>query len=121
MIKIDVEGYEGEVLRDVWRTIERWRPNLFVEIRPRMLAENYTVDGILKFLWTHYADVELYQLAQWQSIVSKVLSRCFEAGRIDALQSRDIVISRCEQGLQDTFWAVCRSPDGVDRRRTGYS
>jgi FkbM family methyltransferase len=111
VIKIDVEGYEGEVLRGARKAIERWRPNLFVEIHPRMMAENHTVDGLFEFLSRYYTNVKLYQPARSQSMPGKIMARYFGVGSVESLPSREIVASHCRQGLQNTFWAVCRSSD----------
>ena len=51
LIKIDVEGFELHVLRGAAKTIERFRPKLFVEIDPAYLAEfGSSVDGVEEFL-----------------------------------------------------------------------
>ncbi len=39
MVKIDVEGHEGKVLRGGLKTIRRFRPILIVEINPSALSE----------------------------------------------------------------------------------
>jgi len=41
LIKIDVEGAEGEVVRGAWRTIERWRPHIVFEMTPDMAGSDY--------------------------------------------------------------------------------
>lgn len=118
VIKIDVEGYEGEVLRGARKTIERWKPNLFVEIHPRMMTGNHTVDGVFDFLWAYYANVELYQPARNQSALRKMMSRYFGLGSVEALPSREVVASLSQRGLQDTFWAICRSRRDAGRPET---
>ena len=44
-LKIDVEGYEGEVIAGAIETIRRWKPCICVEQKPRKLAQNYKLDG----------------------------------------------------------------------------
>lgn len=108
MIKIDVEGYEGEVLAGARRVIERCKPRLFVEIHPRMLAPGHTVDSLFDFLFGHYGDVRLYQPARVQGAFAKLASRYLGLGAVEAMASRDDVASRSRAGTQDTFWAICR-------------
>lgn len=117
VIKIDVEGFEGEVLSGARRSIERWRPSLFLEIHPALLPANHTVDGIFEFLQRYYANITLYQPARNQSLARKVMSRYFGAGVIEVLPSLDAVASLCARGQQETFWAVCR-PSAVTGTRT---
>jgi FkbM family methyltransferase len=108
MIKIDVEGYEGEVLAGARRTIERCKPRLFVEIHPRMLATGHTVDSLFDFLFGNYGDVRLYEPARVQGAFAKLASRYLGLGAVEAMASRDDVASRSRAGAQDTFWAICR-------------
>jgi FkbM family methyltransferase len=42
LIKIDVEGFEMEVLRGASKTLERWRPTMFVEIDNNFLTRQNT-------------------------------------------------------------------------------
>lgn len=44
-IKIDCEGYEHLVVLGAKETIERWRPTMIVEQKPRKLAQNYGAHG----------------------------------------------------------------------------
>ena len=109
-IKIDVEGYEGEVLAGARGIIERWRPHLFVEIHPALLAPGHTVDALFDFLFRYYEQVTLHEPARRQSFGRKIASRYLGIGAIETLPSREVVAARARQGRQDTFWAVCRSP-----------
>lgn len=107
-IKIDVEGYEGEVLEGARRIIERCKPRLFVEIHPRMLAPGHTVDSLFDFLYGRYGDVRLYEPARIQGAFAKLASRYLDLGSVQAMSSREEVASRSKSGIQDTFWAICR-------------
>ena len=42
-MKLDVEGHELDVLKGAKRTVERWRPNLLVEIEQRHLSFPMTI------------------------------------------------------------------------------
>ena len=107
MIKIDVEGYEGEVLAGAESTIKQCRPNLFVEIHPTLMYEKYTVDGILEFLQSYYSDIKFYQPAVRQTMTQK-LGRYVGRPNIEE-HTREAVLAACRDGTQPTFWAICRS------------
>lgn len=106
MVKIDVEGYEGEVLAGAESTIKRWQPNLFVEIHPRMMQAGHSALGVLDFLHRHYPDVRLYEPSRKQGFAQKFSERYLGRG-VSPIAEGDAAKS-CRQGTQDTFWAVCR-------------
>lgn len=44
-LKIDVEGFEHEVLAGARETVRKWLPTIIVEQKPRKLGENYGIAG----------------------------------------------------------------------------
>ena len=50
-IKIDVQSFELFVLKGGRRTLERFRPVLFLEVAPHWMAKSYDYREIYEFLW----------------------------------------------------------------------
>jgi FkbM family methyltransferase len=109
MIKIDVEGYEGEVLAGAKETIRRERPAMFIEIHPALLPQGHSVQGILDFLDAYYENIEIYQPVRHRLLREKLAARYLNRGSIVKLNDREAVLAACEQGQQDTFWAICQA------------
>ena len=73
VIKIDVEGWEWEVLKGARKTLERYRPCLFLSLHPPALNELGVSDGAvlswleeLGYKWQTIArDHEVHVLAKW--------------------------------------------------------
>jgi len=73
VIKIDVEGWEWEVLKGARRTLERYRPCLLLSLHPPALTELGVSDGAvlswleeLGYKWQTIArDHEVHVLAKW--------------------------------------------------------
>jgi FkbM family methyltransferase len=59
-MKIDVEGYEKEVITGAFSTIEKSRPNILVEIEQRHLKED-SIDDVFK--WIEHIGYQGYFLA----------------------------------------------------------
>jgi FkbM family methyltransferase len=112
LIKIDVEGYEEEVLLGATKTLQAHRPALFVEIHPGLMTHGRSAEKVIDFLAHYDPAVEFYQPARSRSMLRKTLSRYFPPSGVERLPGREAVIDLCRRGLQDTFWAVCRAGRG---------
>jgi FkbM family methyltransferase len=106
-VKIDVEGYEGQVLAGARRRLREHRPVLLVEIHPGFLAPPSTVDGILAELGEIQPRIELLEIAPQHSFGEKVLARYL--GRpVRRIPDRDSLLADCRAGRrEEPFWAVC--------------
>jgi FkbM family methyltransferase len=104
-IKIDVEGYELDVLRGAMTLIERQRPNLFIEVHPRFQSDPVGVRRLLELVSTYYPDPVVYKKRE-ESLFRKIAGRYFglsgfKASRVDA----DLT------AYPEIFWLAC-SADG---------
>jgi FkbM family methyltransferase len=106
-VKIDVEGFEGQVLAGARRLLRDDRPVLFVEIHPGFLAAPYTVDGILGLLAEHYPKVQLFEIAPQVGLLAKLKARYLGMG-IRQVPDRESLLADCLGGRrEEPFWAVC--------------
>ena len=59
-IKIDVEGYEGEVLRGMKKTILSCSPSILIEVHPGMIVDTSDLKSTLIRLYSHYGTCRIY-------------------------------------------------------------
>ncbi|NHN58563.1 MULTISPECIES: FkbM family methyltransferase [Halorussus] len=57
-LKVDVEGFEKEVLQGASQTIEKYRPTLYIE--PHETAENHGIEGLQKLVKSFNYKIEDY-------------------------------------------------------------
>jgi FkbM family methyltransferase len=103
-IKIDVEGYELEVLRGARNLISRHRPNLFVEVHPQFQLEPDGVVQVVRLILEYYPDAVAYT-RRGSTVIHKIGQRYF--GR-PAFRSSPVDMSLAE--YPQIFWIAC-SPD----------
>jgi len=107
-IKIDVEGYELEVLRGTRNLISRHQPNLFVEVHPQFQLEQDGVVQILRLILEYYPRAVAYTRCG-RTVINKLGQRYF--GR-PAFKCSPVDMSLAE--YPQIFWIAC-SPDGARR------
>jgi FkbM family methyltransferase len=62
LVKIDVEGYEGEVLAGAMALLSKERPTLFLELHPWLLSAGHTVQSIWETLQGLYRRLEMWDV-----------------------------------------------------------
>ncbi len=108
LVKIDVEGFEADVLSGAEKIIEELRPNLFVEVHSS-IAGDRNHEYIFELMENNYS-VEYYESEGDRSVGEKVQARYFGGHSVSEIQSREKLRDRCMSGDRaQPFWAVCRS------------
>jgi len=110
-LKVDVEGYEGQVLAGAESLLHEHRPILFLELHPHMVgAFGFTVRAILDSLSRHYSRITLYEkypLGE-QSLLDKLALRYGRRDPLRVIPDADAYVARSDSGkVTHTFWAVC--------------
>ncbi len=106
VLKIDVEGYEGEVLSGGAALLKELRPTIFLEMHPWLLTAGHSVDSLLQLLLELYPRVEAHEAAEQVGGLA-VLARY-------GLRScvRPVSLHRVDDALrrrQRPFWILARA------------
>ena len=108
-IKIDVEGYEEEVLNGAVDLIQNCQPTLLVEVHP-LLIPRYggRTSKVLEILRATYPYVAAFEKgAEEGALWSKVISRYGLQPAVRKVDSLDNLFERCDRGeYSSTFWVV---------------
>ena len=100
-IKIDVEGYELEVLRGARNLISRHRPNLFIEVHPQFQLEPDGVVQVMRLILEYYPGAVAYT-RRTSTVVHKIGQRYF--GR-PVFRSSPVDMSFAQ--YPQIFWIAC--------------
>jgi FkbM family methyltransferase len=116
-LKIDVEGYEANVLAGARRVLREERPTLFLELHPGFLAAS-SVDAILGSLRELYPPPELFEAMPQEGLWSKVAARYLNRA-VRRVPDSEALLAACRAGRRyEPFWAICRPPDRQGRDET---
>jgi FkbM family methyltransferase len=98
LIKIDVEGYEGQVLAGAQRILADLHPNLFVEVHPDLLI-GYSTNEVIDLVRHRYNHIRYYDpnIRGAAKVTSRYGSRPFPA----------VLCERALSSRADVFWMVC--------------
>jgi FkbM family methyltransferase len=106
-VKIDVEGYEGQVLAGARRLLREHRPVLLVEIHPGFLALPWSVDDILAELRGIQPRIELLEITPQRSFGEKARAR-YLGRSVRRIRDPETFLAACRAGRrEEPFWAVC--------------
>jgi FkbM family methyltransferase len=107
-LKIDVEGYEGQVLAGAQRLLAEHRPTLFLEVHPGMVAPPYTVEEILQTITGYYAAHQLFEIAPQAGLGAKLAVR-YLGRQVRQVTDAAGLLADCRAGRRaEPFWLVCR-------------
>jgi FkbM family methyltransferase len=112
LLKVDVEGYEGHVLRGAQRLLARRRPTLMIEIHPGFLSPPYTIDDILGMIREVQPAIELHEISPQQGLAGRIAAR-YGGRAVRRVPDPGQLLADCRVGRrQEPFWAVARREPG---------
>lgn len=109
LVKIDVEGFEGQVLTGMQEMMATVKPNLFVEVHPSLLEYEFSVRDVYALLQPHYPNITAWEPILQGNVYQKLRSRYFPKHGIRQLTDLPAVLNQCERGerLDPPFWMIC--------------
>ena len=112
-LKIDVEGYEGQVLKGAQEILNRDKPILFLEIHPSIIPEfGFSVGQILDDLSSIYKETTCYECQPNENIdfIKKISLRYIDKDPLVKVKNIPLYMSKCAEGeITRPFWAICKS------------
>ncbi len=109
-IKIDVDGYELEVLQGSLQVLERDRPTVLVEVHPHILPRfGNCVQNVIDVLSPYYSKIEGFDhfRAKDESVIKRVLRRYVAPHQLKKIENLNAVIAEADANQHDwTFWIV---------------
>ena len=115
-IKVDVEGYELEVVKGAQRLIRSCRPTLFVEVHPAIIACQDRVGELIDLLSTTHPRVECLVPDRHGGVVRSIIGRYFSSFAIRRLPWAEEVRPGLTVLQEATFWLLATA--GGDNRRS---
>ncbi len=111
-IKIDVEGYELQVLRGAQRILEEHKPRMFLEVHPVLLKRfGDPLSELAALLHDRYEDITYYEYPppESQGILHKLAVRYLGQGPFVQIDEPAKAVAECEAGTREEgFWVVCQ-------------
>lgn len=112
VIKIDVEGFEGQVLADADQLIAAHRPTIYLELHPHIVPRfGYSAAGILEGLRKFYRNIELYEAVtpETSSLFEKIAIRYLGKSGVRRVSDPEEYVRRHDaSGQPHTYWAICK-------------
>jgi FkbM family methyltransferase len=110
LIKIDVEGYEGQVLVGAEGLIKEFRPTLFVEMHPHMLTPHFSTEDIIRFIEKYYDRIEFYEKRRPHNRLRKFQRNYLGREALTSVTDVPRLVADCSRALKsEPYWMVCRS------------
>lgn len=110
LVKIDVEGFEGQVLQGMQQLMKLVRPNIFVEVHPELLNYGVSVEDVFNLCKPYYSKIECWDHTEGNGGYKKLLYRYQPSLSLRRLSEPAQLIADCLSGKQkEPFWMICRS------------
>lgn len=108
LLKIDVEGYELEVLNGSFNLISKYKPILFIEIHPYVNNVAISLECTIKELKRYYKKISYYEVNKNMEVFSLFKKKYFNKNVINKIMSEHNLFNQCHNGKRlNTFWLVC--------------
>jgi len=110
LVKIDIEGFEGQALCGGQELMKTLAPNLFIEVHPRLLEYGYSVSDVIDLVRPNYKEILFHKPGTAGSIIQKLNTRYQPGGGTEMIRSETALLEACRSGrIVDPFWMICKN------------
>ncbi len=107
-IKIDIEGFEGQALKGMEKTMKEVKPNIFVEVHPSFLIYGISEAEIISIISKYYSKIDFYPVRMDTGILNKVISRYFTTANPCFDNFEKLREYYSVKNIKDPYWIVAR-------------
>lgn len=111
-VKIDVDGYEGQVLEGAVELLKRDKPILYLEVHPHMIPRfDFSVRKILDLLEPIYSDITTYWVIPPEDLspMQKLSERYSNKNAMKIVEDPEELYRVSDEHQRNrTFWLICK-------------
>ena len=109
LIKVDVEGYELNVIQGATELLNNCKPKLFIEMHPALVPDRNNIRTIFQQLRLVYTDISFHEYCSGGSVFRRILERFGILSETYRFPECEALLTEVEAGHRNQpFWLIAR-------------